>query len=144
MVRLSPVSHPYLRLAGILLAGVLLLTACGGGDGGKESARTNSTPYYDEAAIIEESRSVQSEIVAAINSGDAAVLLGLLEKNVAEQIGGELDPASPEMRALGQALAAARPVRAYPGLVFYETAYGDETLSFYIIQEEGTWKLGGL
>lgn len=128
----------------IAFLAVLVLVACGGGGEKAEKTKPTPSPFYDEQTIIRETRGVQAEIVKAIESGDAAALGTLLEQNVGIQLEGEMDLASPEIQELAQALAEARPVKAYPGLVFYEATYGGETLSFYIIEEEGVWKLGGL
>lgn len=144
MISFTPGGHRYLRLAGGLLVALLLLSACGGGGGGGKESQPTPSAFYDEKAIFQEAGKVQAQIVTAIESGDAAALLQLLEQNVGIQLEGGLDLASPEMQDLARAVAEARPSAAYPGLVFYEATYGGETLSFYLIQEEGVWKLGGL
>ncbi|GEM_PF-2530451 len=141
-------TFPRLMPLSLLLITLLsLASACGGGSGGggeTEKTPPSATPYYDEKAIIEEARTAQNQIVSALESGESTALLGLLEQNVGIQMEGELDLTSPELREeLARALSEAQPVKVYPGMVFYETTYAGETLSFYIIQEEGTWKLGG-
>ncbi|MDD5093793.1 MAG: hypothetical protein PHV74_05360 [Dehalococcoidia bacterium] len=129
---------------GILALSLLVSSACGGSDEKTEKAKPSESPLYNEKALITDTQAVTTEIVTAIEAGDTAALLSRIEENVRLQIGEELDLTSPQVKELARALAEAKPVKAYPGIVFYETALGGETLSFYIIEEEGTWKLGGL
>ncbi|MBM3131688.1 MAG: hypothetical protein FJZ95_01475 [Chloroflexi bacterium] len=129
---------------GIIALGLLASAACGGGGEKTEKVKPLESPFYDEKALITSTRAVTTGIVSAIESGDTAALLSLIEENVRLQIGEGIDLTSPEAQELARALAGAKPVKAYPGIVFYETTLGGETLSFYIIEEEGTWKLGGL
>lgn len=128
----------------ILVVLFLLLIGCGSKSPGSTSTSSTTAPQnkFDEKAAIAETKVVVKSISEDISSGSTEKVLAQLEASARLQMS-DLDLASPEAKQLAQAIADAKVTRTLPNMVFYESALGSETITFYIIKEDGVWKLGG-
>jgi len=128
----------------ILVVLSLLLIGCGSKSPGSTltSSTTASQNKFDEKAAIAEIKIIVKSISEDISSGSTEKVLAQLEASARLQMS-DLDLASPEAKQLATAIASAKVTQTFPNMVFYESALGSETITFYIIKEDGVWKLGG-
>ena len=89
-----------------------------------------------------ETKEVLKSISAAVTSGSKEQVMNQLEASARLQIS-NLDLAKPQAQEIAAALFNAKVTQTYATMVEYESTLGTETISFYMIKEEGTWKLAG-
>ena len=89
-----------------------------------------------------ESKEALKSIADAVSSGNKELLLKQLEASARLQIS-NLDLSNPKAQEISVALSTAKVTETYLSMVVYETTLGSETISFYMIKEDGTWKLAG-
>ena len=122
----------------------LLLTGCGSKSPSSTSTSSTTAPQnkFDENTVIAETKIVVKSISEDIFSGFTQKVLAQFEASARLQMS-DLDLNSPEAKQLATAIASAKVTQTFPNMVFYESTLGTETITFYIIKEDGKWKLGG-
>ncbi len=132
-------SFALVGVAALVLIGIAAGPACGGGGEDGDTAAS-----FDEAAVREEASKVVGRAAEAMSAGDEAAFLEAVDNSLTAQIGEDLDLSSARAAELAQALSDAEVVEVRADIVFYEMTVDSETYSFYVLREDGEWKLGGL
>jgi hypothetical protein len=144
----------YYRFMAIILLLALMIPAplaCRGFDvpvirssHGTSPHTTIQSDEFDEATSREETMKVVKKAADAISHGNKKALMNELDESTVYQLDGDLDLSVPGAKLLADGLRNAKAVEVHPYIVFYEMTIQSETWSFYVSNEEGEWKIGGL
>ena len=89
-----------------------------------------------------ETNAALTTLSSAISSGNVQQVLSQLDASTRLQLT-DLDLSSPKAQQVALALANARVTQELKSMIFYKATLGPDEISFYMIREEGKWKLCG-